>query len=41
MGRAQMVHELRAANPIGVIIHDGPMSTHILDAAAAGDLRNA
>jgi hypothetical protein len=41
MGRAQMVHELRAVNPQGVIIHDGPMPSYILEAAAAGDLRNA
>jgi hypothetical protein len=41
MGRAQMVHELRAANPQGVIIHDGPMPQHILEAAATGDHRHA
>ncbi|MCD9020995.1 cyclic-phosphate processing receiver domain-containing protein [Cohnella silvisoli] len=41
MGRAQMVHSLRAANPQGVVIHDGPMPPHILEAAAIGDSRNA
>jgi hypothetical protein len=41
MGRAQMVHAFRAANPHGVIIHDGPMPPHILEAAATGDIRNA
>jgi hypothetical protein len=41
MGRAQMVHQLRAAKPQGVIIHDGPMPQHILEAAATGDHRHA
>jgi hypothetical protein len=40
-GRAQMVLELRAAIPQGVIIHDGPMPSHILEAAASGDKHNA
>ncbi|MFC5403683.1 cyclic-phosphate processing receiver domain-containing protein [Cohnella soli] len=34
-GREQMVRELRAANPAGVIVHDGPMPQRVLDAAAA------
>ncbi len=41
MGRAQMVRELKAANPPGVIIHDGPMPPHILEAAATGENGNA
>ncbi|BBI33667.1 cyclic-phosphate processing receiver domain-containing protein [Cohnella abietis] len=41
MGRAQMVHELRAANPVGVIIHDGPMPASVLEEAAAGKSHNA
>lgn len=40
-GRAQMVYELRAAKPQGVIIHDGPMPHSILEAAAAGEQHNA
>jgi hypothetical protein len=34
MGRAQMVHELRSAQPEGVRIHDGPMPDNVLQAAA-------
>jgi hypothetical protein len=41
MGRAQMVRELRAANPHGVIIHDGPMPNPILEMAAKRENRNA
>jgi hypothetical protein len=41
MGRAQMVKELRAANPPGVAIHDGPMPASLLEASAAGENRNA
>ncbi|WP_369417940.1 cyclic-phosphate processing receiver domain-containing protein [Cohnella mopanensis] len=41
MGRAQMVQELRAADPKGVIIHDGPMPSSVLEAIAAGEQRNA
>jgi hypothetical protein len=41
IGRAQMVHELRAANQLGVSIHDGPMPSHILEVAATGESRNA
>ncbi|WP_256757474.1 cyclic-phosphate processing receiver domain-containing protein [Cohnella sp. WQ 127256] len=40
LGRAQMVQALRGANPPGVKIHDGPMPSHVLE-AAAGDSRNA
>ncbi|WP_373231515.1 cyclic-phosphate processing receiver domain-containing protein [Cohnella sp.] len=40
-GRAQMVYEFRAANPLGVIIHDGPMPLSIQEAAATGEPRNA
>lgn len=36
MGRAQMVYELRRAQPAGVDIHDGPMPPEVLDAAARG-----
>ncbi|XID94437.1 cyclic-phosphate processing receiver domain-containing protein [Paenibacillaceae bacterium WGS1546] len=35
-GRARMVKELRAADPAGVEIHDGPMPPGVLEAAAAG-----
>jgi hypothetical protein len=35
MGRAQMVRDLRDANPQGVIIHDGPMPQALLDRIAA------
>lgn len=42
MGRAQMVRELRAANPPGVVIHDGPMPQAVLDdVARAGARRDA
>jgi hypothetical protein len=41
MGRAQMVRDLKAANLQGVIIHDGPMPSHVLESAAAGEVRNA
>jgi hypothetical protein len=41
MGRAQMVFELRAANPPGVVIHDGPMTSEVLDAAALGEAKDA
>jgi hypothetical protein len=41
MGRAQMVKELRAANPSGVAIHDGPMSASLLEDAASGENGNA
>ena len=42
MGRAQMVRDLRAANPAGVVIHDGPMPQAVLDRAAAqGKKRDA
>jgi len=34
MGRIQMVRDLRAANPAGVEIHDGPMPPNVLEAAA-------
>ncbi|TVY02291.1 cyclic-phosphate processing receiver domain-containing protein [Cohnella terricola] len=34
MGRIQMVRDLRAANPLGVEIHDGPMTPQVLEAAA-------
>jgi hypothetical protein len=45
MGRAQMVHALRAVAPDNVILHDGPMPPEVLHAtateadraAAAGD----
>lgn len=37
MGRAQMVSELRAANPTGVTIHDGPIPYELLEAIAAGN----
>lgn len=40
MGRAQMVHELRAAEPQGVLIHDGPMPDHVLQAAALAEERS-
>jgi len=33
-GKAQMLHALRAAGPDGVVIHDGPMPVHVLEAAA-------
>lgn len=36
LGREQMVRELRAANPAGVMIHDGPMPASVLEAAATG-----
>lgn len=36
-GRAQMVFALRAVNPSGVIIHEGPMPLSILEAAATGE----
>ncbi|RKP56920.1 cell division protein FtsJ [Cohnella endophytica] len=36
MGREYMVRELRAANPAGVTIHDGPMPASVLEAAARG-----
>lgn len=39
MGRAQMVRELRAAQPEGVLIHDGPMAEHVLEAAALAEGR--
>lgn len=41
MGRVQMVAELRAANPPGVIIHDGPVPSSLLDAVASGDIGDA
>ncbi len=41
MGRAQMVSDLRAANPQGVTIHDGPMPDAVLEAAAAKDTGHA
>ncbi|KIL34751.1 cell division protein FtsJ [Cohnella kolymensis] len=42
MGRAQMVRELKSAQPEGVRIHDGPMPEHVLhSAAASGKLSNA
>ncbi|MFC5531897.1 cyclic-phosphate processing receiver domain-containing protein [Cohnella yongneupensis] len=34
MGRAHMVRDLRAANPSGVTIHDGPMPQAVLDRVA-------
>ncbi|MBB6669174.1 cyclic-phosphate processing receiver domain-containing protein [Cohnella nanjingensis] len=37
MGRAQMVHALRQAQPPGVDIHDGPMPADVLEAAARAD----
>jgi len=41
MGRAQMVRDLRAANPDDCLIHDGPMPANIAEAAAAGHNRDA
>jgi hypothetical protein len=41
LGRAQMVSALRAYNPPGVIIHDGPIALSILDAIAAGNWPHA
>ncbi|RED60295.1 cyclic-phosphate processing receiver domain-containing protein [Cohnella lupini] len=41
LGRAQMVKELRAANPSGVAIHDGPMPAAVLEASATGENGNA
>jgi hypothetical protein len=41
MGRAQMVAELRAANPPGVTIHDGPITSSLLEAIASGDSGHA
>jgi hypothetical protein len=35
-GRAEMVRALREAAPPGVVIHDGPMSESVLQAAAGG-----
>ncbi|WEK55824.1 MAG: cell division protein FtsJ [Candidatus Cohnella colombiensis] len=35
LGREFMVRDLRAAEPVGVVIHDGPMPDHVLDAIAA------
>ncbi|QJD82553.1 cyclic-phosphate processing receiver domain-containing protein [Cohnella herbarum] len=36
MGRSQMVQALRAANPQGATIHDGPMPVALLQAIASG-----
>ncbi|MDB4866198.1 MAG: cell division protein FtsJ [Cohnella sp.] len=36
MGRAEMVHALRAAAPGNVVVHDGPVPTLVLEAVAAG-----
>ena len=41
LGRAQMVHELRASNPPGVLIHDGPVPAPLLEMIAAGEYGNA
>jgi hypothetical protein len=39
MGRAEMVHALRAAAPAEVVVHDGPMPDRVLEAAASGSHR--
>lgn len=40
-GRAQMVAGLRAVNPPGVIIHDGPMPMSVLDSIAEESNKHA